>query len=224
MRFSLSHFSALIPVLLAAVCTVQTGCTSGPEANSETFANGRPVGEIRGTALVNAQIKRRLLTEESADGFQIERVAGPEVFSLRGLLGEYSTGSAHTEFRGGEPNPFGLLLWHQVAARFAEGLGSICAQPQGTRSVKFFGTDAFTLTDAFGDKLAANCEQNLTEAELKSNATSLWRAFVGIGASGEENVFASFFSGADFVPANPSERVTAMVLTMVLNPHFLLEK
>lgn len=214
----------LLLLIFSGICLAQSACTAGPDAKSDVLANGRPVGEIRGTALVNAQIKRRLLTEESAEGFQIERVAGPEVFSMRGLLGEYATGSAHTEFRGGEPNPFGMLLWHQVAARFAEGLGSICDQPTGSRTVKFFGTGTYTLTDGFGEKLAANCAKDLSEAELKTNAISLWRAFMGIGASVEEAPYAAFFSGSEFTAANSSERVAAMVLTMVLNPHFLLEK
>lgn len=204
----------------------QYACTSAPENHSEVMANGRPVGEIRGIALVNAQIKKRLLTQESAEAFQIERVAGQEIYSLRGLLGEYSTGGAHSEFRGGEPNPFGLLLWHQVGARFAEGLSKLCDSPQGARNVQFLGTGSFTLTDAFADKLVANCNKDLSETELKTNASGLWRAFMGIGAGTEEGPWVDAFAaqGGELTGMSGAERVSAMILTMVLNPHFLLEK
>jgi len=220
LRSVLTVFSVLAVAL--------TACTSGDETHSVPLANGRAVGEIRGTMLINKQIQRRILDSDDnlTDTFQIEMVAGPEVFSMRGLLGEYSEGGAHAEFRGGEANPFGMLLWHQVAARFAEGLGRICESTNVERSLKFFGSSGFMMSQSFAEKLAANCDSSLSVVELKANASGLWRAFMGIGASSEEGPWIDFFTDTNsgFISANGSERVSAMILSMMLNPHLLLEK
>lgn len=221
MRFRNLILSAVLICLLSA-------CTSSPESDSSPYANGRPVGAVRGTLLVNKQIQRRLLdtSVDSTDYFQIEQVAGDDIYNMRGLLGEYSEGGAHAEFRGGEPNPFGMLLWYQVAARFAEGLGGICQATPGDRTLNFFSNGTFFMSAAFAAKLSANCDRTLAEADLKANASSLWRSVIGIGADAEQEAWTGFFTDANsgFVPGGDSERISAMVLAMILNPHFLLEK
>lgn len=201
------------------------GCTGPADDVSTVMSSGRPIGEIRGTELINKMIRTRLLDADvmSTSSFGIEKVAGYEIYSLKAMLGQYTEGTPTIEFRGGEPNPFGLLLWQQVIARFAEGLAGTCES--GSGQVSFYDGTSVTLAPAFNDSLLAACSWSAEEAGRKAVAGKLWRGMAGFSAPEEETAFASFFgTDASVSDMSGKDRVAAMVIATFLNPHVLLEK
>lgn len=199
------------------------------ETTSETNANGHAVGEIRGTASVNKQILNRALDKGqiSSFNFRIEQLGGNDLLTLAHLLGAYVESGAHHDFKGGEPNPFGMLMWHQVSDAFAKGIGSHCKTADANRLVTFEKTNAsFTLHKKFSDRVLAVCNWGDTNELRTEAAKNLWNGFVGFGAAGERKAFIEFFASetSPFAKVGGEERVSAMITAMVLNPHFLLEK
>lgn len=217
-------------ILAGAAMIAFTACSSTQTDQGSTVkSNGHAVGEIRGTAFVNKQIQNRALDKNqmSTFNFRIQELAGNQLLTLAHLLGEYVESGAHHDFKGGEPNPFGMLLWHQVIDGFAQGMGSYCVSNDDTRTVTFTKNNAqYTLHPKFHEKLLAACTPT-DDVELQTKvAKDLWNAFVGYGAAEERDAFAAFFTAPEspFAMASAQERVTAMFTAMMMNPHFLLEK
>lgn len=217
-----------LALVLAALALTAACRTVNPEDNASiVLSTGRPVGEVRGTALVNELIKTRLLNPEdlNTETFQIEMAAGFEIFAMRGLLGQYTEGGSSSTFRGGEPNPFGLMLWHQVIAKLSTGIGQSCAQSEGPAQVET-GNGFYSFNASFSGKLKAVCAWPATDEEQNAAASKLWRSVMGIGAAEEELAFKAFFVGSEspLKDATREQRVEAMFVAMMMNPHFLLEK
>lgn len=210
--------TALTLLVFAASCGRPDGANEGI---STTKANGVPVGDVRGTALIDKTIKTRMFDATAAGtaGFEVAKIAGFEIYSLKALLGQFAEGTAQTSFKGGEPNPMGLLLWHQVMTRFAQGMAGYCADPS-VGAITFFDGSKATLHPAFAAKLKSACLKE-EGAEAK-----LFTAVMGFGAAAEQAPFEALFAGAssEFANASAKDRVEAMFVVMTLNPHFLLEK
>lgn len=226
-QLKLKHMKyVLSSAAIAAALLVLPNCgKTATEEGSELQANGVAVGDVRGTALINKTIRTRLLDQsaQSTFTFEIERVAGNEIYNMRRLLGQFSEGTAHTEFHGGEPNPFGLLLWHQVLSRFAEGLGRVCDAPDSPTVTFSLGGGSMQLSASYHAKLKDACK---LEGDKKAVLSKLWRATVGFGAPAEEAAFVELFAadGSELLALAPKARMEAMILAMAMNPHFLLEK
>lgn len=202
-------------------------CSRADGPSSDVMSTGRPVGDVRGTALIDKLIRARLLDEgdASALNFRVEKLGGPEIEQLKALLGQYADGGS-SDFRGGEPNPFGMMLWHQVVTRFGQGMGAFCATPDGTDQVTFTYGGSAKLNAAFAKKLRTACAwPEAADARLDA-AQQLWRGVMGYAVPDEEAAFKELFVGAQspFAGATTAARVEAMFVAMMLNPHFLLEK
>jgi hypothetical protein len=223
---------SVITKIIAGTAMMALAACSGDklqEQDSSLQSNGHAVGEVRGTAFINKQIQNRVFDKNqvSTFNFKIQTLAGSQLQTLAHLLGEYVESGTHHEFKGGEPNPFGMLLWHQVIDSFADGLGSYCLNNDDTRVVSFAKTGAsFTLHQKFSDKLLATCAWGDNLELQQAAAKDLWNGFIGYGAKEERDAFVGFFAATDsaFAMASAEERVSAMITAMMLNPHFLLEK
>ncbi|WP_394844815.1 hypothetical protein LZC95_48185 [Pendulispora brunnea] len=217
----------------AAGCQKGTG-TDESVGTSEAAA-GIPVGDIRGTALVNKSLQTRLFDPQAptTQSFAIEKLAGDDVERLRSFLGQWVTAGTQSKFQGGEPNPFGLVLWHQVIAAFAKGMGGICDTP-GAVDVTFPGVSAPDASPSgattaklhrnVAPKIAKVCTFEGDDAAKKDAARALFHAVVDDELPEEDAAFADFFAGPDYAQAPGKKRVEAMFTALLLNPHFLLTR
>ncbi|WP_394831584.1 hypothetical protein LVJ94_34230 [Pendulispora rubella] len=214
--------------MAAAGC--QRGAGADESVGTSEAAAGIPVGDIRGTALVNKSLQTRLFDPQAptTQSFTIEKLAGDDVGKLRAFLGQWVTAGTQSKFQGGEPNPFGLVLWHQVIASFAKGMGGVCDTP-GTVDVTFPGVSGAPASAAklhrnVAPKIAAACTFEGDAAAKKEAARALFHAVVDDELPEEDTAFADFFAGPDYAQAAGKTRVEAMFTAMLLNPHFLLTR
>jgi hypothetical protein len=185
--------------------------------------------------------------------FDISRVAGP-IFNLRNQLGTFATEGTTTTYQGGQPTPLRATLWHQIAGRFAAGIADVCTHPgTKVTFVAYLPDDVeppgssggttggptydagpppevgvFHLQDAVARRISAVCTYQGDEAGRRQMASSLFDTVMGIGGSlaSERAAFEKRFAadGASSVTASAGDRVTNMMIALLLNPHFLLAK
>ncbi|WP_394851197.1 hypothetical protein [Pendulispora rubella] len=213
------------------------GCQKGADESLGTSesAAGIPVGDIRGTELVNKSLQRRLFDPQAptTQSFAIEKLAGRDVEQLRAFLGQWVTAGTQSKFQGGEPNPFGLVLWHQAIAAFARGMGGVCDTP-GTLDVTFPGVSTADASPPVATtaklhrnvapKIAKVCTFQGDDAAKKEAARALFHAVVDDELPDEDAAFADFFAGPEYAQAPGKKRVEAMFVAMLLHPHFLLTR
>jgi hypothetical protein len=227
-----------IPLALAiAAFGCSTTSAEGP-GSSESAVSGVPIGDVRGIVDISSTLRTRLLDDADAAtaSFDVSRVAGP-VFRLRKQLGVFALEGTTSTYQGGTPTPLRATLWHQVAGRFATAIGDVCVKPGTNLTFVAYATGAtgtpispttFRLQGPIADKIAAACASSGDEANRRQAVSSLWDAVMGVGGTlaAERAAFETEFAadGSPDVLAAPKERVTNMVLAMLLNPHFLLAK
>jgi hypothetical protein len=221
--------------LAALACTARTDETD----RSMSEVTGVPIGQLRGAADVSSTLRVRLLDpgDPRSTSFDVARVAGGALFGLRRQLGAFVPAGTGSEYQGGVPTPFNMMLWHQVLGRVAIAFGDTCAS--GDAALRFpayfaSGPDpdvaTFRLFPSVAEKVAAACAFGGAEADRRAIAGSLWDAVMGVGGSlaAEKAAFVDDVarpgSPLSSDGATPAQRVTSIVLAMLLNPHFLLNK
>jgi hypothetical protein len=182
--------------------------------------------------------------------FDVSRVAGP-VFNLRKQLGIFGVEGTTSTYQGGQPTPLRATLWHQLAGRFAEGMAGLCsnpgskvtfvayvpevgAPPPGPGSGAAFDAglppDAgvFRVRESVAQTIGAVCTFEGDEAAHRRTTATLFDAVMGIGGTltAEKTSFVNRFAanGSSTALAAPKDRVTNMMIALLLNPHFLLAK
>jgi hypothetical protein len=243
--------NALSRVFLVTVLVpCAAGCAhKGNEASSGSNIDGVPVGQVRGGVEISDALRVRLFddSDNATATFQIERVAGDSIFGLKKHLGAFAQSGTQTDYQNGIPTPFSAALWHQVFASFADAFGNACAGD--TTHVTFntyttlsdnsgfgfgFGgggsfssPKTFTLFPTVATKLAAVCKGDADLDARKKADGAFFDAVMGFGGSlaAERTAFLKTFAEGDaFVKATPKERVSSMLMAILFDPHFLLEK
>jgi hypothetical protein len=218
-------------------------CAPPPEeqpAAAESEVTGVPIGQIRGAADVSSTLRVRLLdaADPRSASFDVARVAGRSAFALRRQLGAFVQAGTTTEYQGGTPTPFGMMLWHQLLGRFTAAVAQTCVTGDPTIRLPAYAAPTaagepgaeFRLAPPVAARVAAACAFAGGEGPRRATAGALWDAVMGIGGSvaPEKAAFVDEVAragsplGAD--EADGKERVSGMLLMMLLNPHFLLNK
>jgi hypothetical protein len=230
-------------IALAAASGI--GCsTSAAESSgtTESAVSGIPIGDVRGVVDVTKTLRTRLLddTDPMTASFDVSRVAGP-VFRLRRQLGVFALEGTTSTYLGGTPTPLRATLWHQVMGRIATSVGDVCLSDPTTlaNGITFvaYATGAegvpirpttFHLRPQVTERILKVCAFHGDETARRQVAGELFDTFMGIGGTlaAERDALTTELAtdGAPSVAADPKERVTNMVLAMLLNPHFLLAK
>lgn len=139
----------LILLVLSASLNVQ--CKARKESSLSEL--GMAVGTLRGVDAVNNAIRNafiqlrepmddapdnydnslQLAKEQNASpysgsplGFNILFMLKIPSANLRLLLGSYEQNGPRWEFKGNEPNPFNILLWHNLLYLFSERIAATC--------------------------------------------------------------------------------------------------
>src|SRR5262249_2527100 len=140
-----------------------------------------------GVALVNGMIRTRMLAEDSPTtaSFELERVGGEPFYEQRAALGQFDALGADNVYRGGEPNPFGMLLWYHLTRILSDAVGDVCES--GSKNIVLNGAE-YTLSDRFFSRVRSAC----TSSE-DSVLGELWSAVLSFGLTGERTAFVNEF-------------------------------
>ena len=225
--------------LAVALVAGLMGCDKVADQASSLDASASSQGNIRGVVKVNDDIRYAFLTEANSEAaqvsdpseFAIEAQGHVAIYKLRSLMGLAADFSQ--EFTGGEPNPFGMTLWHQSVASFARNLANYCTNEDAIieinkveTSSSFFGTTFsedsrnVQLKEEFADNLGKICTQQDDEA-----LEWIWMDLVGFDAFGGVETWINHFGeGADWSGVSAEERVEATLTGMMLSPSFLLNQ
>ena len=234
------------PLLLCIVAATAVtalaglGCSKDGEGSESTTAavSGVPIGDIRGVVDVSNTLKARIFDDADpmTGQFDVSRVAGA-VFRLRKQLGVFAQEGTISTYQGGTPSPLRMTLWHQVFTRFATAMAGLCTatDPVVTFPVYAKGPSGsitqpttFRVNAAFADKVKKTCSYSGDQLARREVAGELWDAVMGLGgtlANDRASFLADFADDASpALAVSPTERVTDMMQSMLLNPHFLLAK
>lgn len=175
------------------------------------------VGQYRGYVMSQSLLSERLL--DQAEGINYSNflypLSGQPLLSMLDLLGSYQGGSlSKREFRNGQPNSVNMLLWYMVLNSFAFEVQKNCNN-----------TFTLPLSTAFRQTLNQICQWPQATAQSESAMQAFWLAIMGYDAPEEEfQAWREFFLNSSYASKPAHETVSAMVLAMVYNPHFLLRK
>jgi hypothetical protein len=228
---------------LISLAIALAACSRGSDGaeSSEHDLAGVPIGQVRGVVGISDTLRTRLLddTDPATPTFSVDRVAGRPIFRLRRQLGVFAQAGTQTEFQGGTPTPFNIALWHQVFARFGDGVANTCDAGSADFDLSLYDDAAsefepappgkrFRLFPTVAEKIKATCTFEGDQAARRASAGAVWDVVMGRGGSlaEEKEAFLVRFAadGSPFIAAPAKDRVRSMLVAMLLNPHFLLAK
>lgn len=206
---------------LLALLALGTGCrTVSPNAADVKEGVGRPVGEFRGAPALQQALVENVFDKSDlgTKQFQIARILGDGINDQKTLLGGNETDGDRFDYRGGMPNPLGVLLWYKTMKTLAQSFGTVCAQPAGDRTVNLVRSKQKPkLRPDVYAAVQKVCAAQPTDAELDQ----MWRFVVGFGLDEEK---AAFKTELKNVPGDGAKRVEAMMTVLLMNPCFLLQQ
>lgn len=212
-------FSILLPLLAA--------CRSKEDVSSP-HSSGRPVGELKGLAQINVVMRTRVLDPFDARTaeFHIEKLGGRNVARLAALFGDYQSEGASNEFRGGEANPFGMMLWSHTLGIFAAQLGASCKAPADSAAIvvedDFDGSVRFRLNPQLQSILVRLCAQPSSREATTNVAQELWMQIMAFDAPfAELTAFRDFAGERHAMGGAAGELVTDSVYGILMSPYFL---
>jgi hypothetical protein len=226
--------------VVGLACLAGLGCSRDAEGSASTTAavSGVPIGDIRGVVDVSDTLKARIFDDADpmTAQFDVSRVAGA-VFRLRKQLGVFAPEGTISTYQGGIPTPLRMTLWHQVFTRFATATAGLCTatDPVVTFPVYAKGPSgtitqptSFRVNAAFADEVKKTCSYSGDQLARREVAGELWDTVMGLGGTLAEDRASFLTDFADdaspALAASPADRVTDMMQSMLLNPHFLLAK
>ena len=212
--------------------TLTIGCADTNDSPSATKAQGQPKGTMRGVDSIEKQITSNLMGPMSQN-FKLTYVAGRSVSQMQNLLGAWIETNQGSRFLGGEPNPFGLVLWSEIFSRFATTAAERCNLPQGSDdlSISFDnyadGFSFFSVSSNFAKVIDDLCQSASEEAlenssRHRQHLNAVWYLIMGFSApDSERKAFVEYFEGVKGIESE--QYVEDILLAIFLNPYFLLE-
>jgi hypothetical protein len=180
-----------------------------------SFSEGLPT-HFKGYVEITKAINDRLF--KSPGSFDFKRYLGGEgTTDLSPLLGVYEGEGVDGGFRNGAPNATNMFLWYYSLSSFAKSVASAC-----TRSPEPMveGLNATFLS-------AVKAFSAWPEASARSDEAflGLWRSTMGYDAPDSEfEAWKEFFRGPGYAGATPPALVRELLVSVLMNPHFLLRK
>ena len=173
-------------------------------------------GEYRGYEAVNTILAERLISPDSPFGLAvylgepIQRIDN----SLRDLLGTYNGSVLGSKFRNGKANPVSILLWYTAFEGLARDIVSRC-EGEAKSSQKF--------SERFVQSLMPLCNWPSGDSKSDSTLFAFWVSLMDFDAPEEEFLaWKAYFTSSE--SSLYKEVISAMVISIFMNPHFLLKK
>lgn len=214
--------------LTTALALAAVGCRPHQKIDGAKVleGGGRPIGEFVGTPAIRQVFREQILDQQAATSksFDVLSVAGKGIQENAKLLGAVADGGEQNEFRGGAPNPVGVLLWYKVFKIFSDAVGTSCGTDDRIITVGPVGTKV-TLSPEFHGAVKSLCDAAVPPADREKAAAALWSIVAGDGAAAEGEVYAKATATLWSPESMPDAkaRVSAMLVGAFMNPYFLLE-
>ena len=177
--------------------------------------------EFRGYIGVNNILNARLIKEDS--NFQLG-VYLDDTFgrsdNLLLLLGAYAGGGFPDKFHNGRPNGVNMLLWYIAFSGLSHDIATLCS---ANTSEDLASKLRSQVNPIFIEALKPVCAWPAASAKTEDVLYAFWTAVQGFDPPFDEfEAWRAFFLGPDFAAAPALDAISAMALTMFMNPHFLL--
>ena len=197
------------------------------QEESDLYSNDRPIGEMKGVALINKHLRSKIKKSESGD-FNIASAAGNQIKTMGIYLG---LPDKNGNFSGGLPGPFGIVLWHQVIDSLATSLGNHCKDLEGSKTSRTIRIrqggviTSFLLVEDFSEAILDVCQWNeqTSEKVKKSTAKVLWKEFMGFGSEASSS-FIEMAKDPEIASLSKEERLRHMFTVLMFEPEFLLSR
>ena len=214
-RFTLHSVCAVAIAAALGACK-----TTSPTASAVKEGGGRPVGEFIGGPSIQQILWENLFDQSAAatKKFQVTRVLGKGVYAQKGLIGANDVDGDRFDYRGGVPNPLGVLLWYKTMKALASSMGAVCAQAPDDKTLVFArSADRPVLRADVYALLRKLCTAPAADADLEQ----AWKTVVGYGLDDERAAFKAQFKDVD---GDGAKRVEGIMLSLLMNPSFLLQQ
>lgn len=171
---------------------------------------------FKGRFVIEQEIRERLT---NSNDFSFDRyltgMDANDAFTLLQLIGGFSVTVGQSTFQNGQPNAINMLLWNLVLHGLGEEVGRSCLMsvPQNLWNAQF------------RQALDAICLWPEASAKELVVMHDFWSALTAYDAPEQEfSAWREFFLQSSYATRPGPEAVSAMVLTALLNPNFLLKR
>jgi hypothetical protein len=217
-------------LLLTMALALGAGCSDDPAAHpaaAQTCPAAAPddgaIAEYWGYQQITTTLRVRLMRSDT--DFELTwYIANPSeselppnaLDGLTDLLGSYESDGLTQTRENGIPNALSAVLWNVLLSSFASDLGAVC-------------TGQSRVANELAPDVAADFEALCGWPAKQSRAPELlervWRHVMAFDAPPEElAAFQELFESSELLSWQPPQVISAIVRSMVLNPHFLLRK
>jgi hypothetical protein len=168
---------------------------------------------FKGYDALNSLVRDRLIAPGKA--YDVGSYLGSS--QLESLLGTYQSNGLNQLFVNGSPNVLNMVLYHLALSGLAGDIGGLCGQPSTSALAGYVSAD-------FQAALTPLCAWPAPSAKTGDVLLGFYTAVMSFDAPPEEyQAWSQFFLGPDFSARTAKDTVTAMSLTLLLNPYFLLQ-
>ena len=207
----------MIRLLPFSVALTLFGCGS-PQQDAQTTvdASSTPKGQYRGYYAVERHIQSTVLDAAVARDFRLSRYVADDHDSIYPLMGAYQSENGTTTFINGDPNNMNFVIWHVAISSLARDVSRLCRTQIGTG-----------LSQEIKDILLHLCQWPENYARDEVWLQRLWLQVMGYRApESEMQSFVSYFLSEDmpYYQSDAEEVIEAMMVAIMLNPYYLLER
>jgi len=211
---------------------------TGEDANREAarpLTSDTPINEgianYRGYLAINALVMDRMIVEQPwfnigyyLNGFSFSS-GDDTVEGLPALLGHYEGNGLDSGFRNGKPNAINVVLYHLLMSSLAVDLASRCATGSPTPPpAPDRPGPMITLRPEFRAAIAPVCAWPETTAMSDEALLGLWLAVMKFDAPSTEFAAWKEFVRSEYSSRTAAESLPDMLLAILMNPHFLIQK
>lgn len=166
--------------------------------------------EFKGFFAVESMLQEKIFA--STPKFRLLSYIGSN--DLLSLLGTYNVGpGGHSQFQNGTPNPTNMLLWHLTMSGVAEDISRSCSNPNN-----------ISFKPEFSELLKSLCQWPKPVARDPAVLLDFWFFLMGYESDEQEfEAWRDFFLQGPYSESSAQETVSAMALSVFLNPYFLLK-
>jgi hypothetical protein len=211
--------------VLISILLLSMGCSlKNTEDNSyselKEIRGGR-VGEFKGYEALNLYIIDHFfdLEVEVSRSFHLGVFIGAyrDLNGIATILGGFSGDGVENDFRNGKPNGMNTAVWKLAVKRFVYNLVD-CASPDDRKR------GHYKISRHLRDLIVKTCQWPQVE---KPYLTDLWTLLMGYQApKSERDAWMALYLDVDspFKEETGEDTLRAMIMTIMLNPYFMLNQ
>lgn len=202
-----------------------SSCNNQAPLSSTTKApHGNAIGGYKGYNAINADLNQRVFKNVDIIIFLQPSAPLQEIGPLSSLLGSFSGQGSGNKFTNGTPNATNMLLWNLLMTNLAKHIGEQCDHVRN-KTTAYIGGQAIELQPIFKNILSFLCPMGKeTNAPILDLSQTFWLQVMGYQASYDEYQAWLQYVSDNKEGLSGKDRVEAMMLSLLMNPYYLLEQ